>query len=144
MSVLDVLLGRPLSSREELGQRIAVAAGIAIFGLDALSSAAYGPEAALTVLRPIGELGSQYILPLSLAILALLTIVYFSYGQTIEAYPAGGGSFTVTRESASRGRKRESVRNVPNSAVGPLWRDGELFCRPRRHNPDGVHIARIP
>jgi amino acid transporter len=99
MSLLDLLLGRPLSSREERGQRIAVAAGVAVFGLDALSSAAYGPEAALTVLRPLGELGGRYIVPLSLGIVALLAIVYFSYRQTIEAYPAGGGSFTVAREN---------------------------------------------
>jgi amino acid transporter len=44
-------------------------------------------------------LGVKYILPLSLGIIALLTIVYFSYRQTIEAYPAGGGSFTVAREN---------------------------------------------
>ena len=99
MSLLDVLLGRPLSNREERGERIAVAAGIAIFGLDALSSAAYGPEAALTVLRPLGELGGHYIVPLSLGIIGLLTIVFFSYRQTIEAYPGGGGSFTVAREN---------------------------------------------
>jgi amino acid transporter len=99
MSLLDLLLGRPLSSREETGQRIAVAAGVAIFGLDALSSAAYGPEAALTVLRPLGESGGHYIVPLSLGIIGLLTIVFFSYRQTIEAYPGGGGSFTVAREN---------------------------------------------
>src|ERR1039458_9386567 len=98
MSLLDVLIGHPLSSREERGQRIAVAAGVAVFGLDALSSAAYGPEAALTVLRPLGDLGGAYIVPLSLGIIAPLTIVYFSYRHTIEAYPAGGGSFTVARE----------------------------------------------
>ena len=99
MSPLDVLLGRRLSTREERGQRIAVAAGIAVFGLDALSSAAYGPEAALTVLRPLGALGASYVVPLSLGIIGLLTIVYFSYRQTIEAYPHGGGSFTVAREN---------------------------------------------
>jgi amino acid transporter len=99
MSLLDLLLGHPLSTREERGQRIAVAAGVAVFGLDALSSAAYGPEAALTVLRPLGDLGAAYIVPLSLGIIGLLTIVYFSYRQTIEAYPAGGGSFTVAREN---------------------------------------------
>jgi amino acid transporter len=99
MSILDFLLGQPISNREETGQRIAMAAGIAVFGLDALSSAAYGPEAALTVLRPLGALGGAYIVPLSLGIIALLTIVYFSYRQTIEAYPAGGGSFTVAREN---------------------------------------------
>ena len=70
-----------------------------MFGLDALSSAAYGPEAALTVLRPLGDLGARYIVPLSLGIIVLLTIVFFSYRQTIEAYPAGGGSFTVAREN---------------------------------------------
>jgi len=99
MSLLDLLIGRPLSTREERGQRIAIAAGVAVFGLDALSSAAYGPEAALTVLRPLGDLGARYIVPLSLAIIGLLTIVFFSYRQTIEAYPAGGGSFTVAREN---------------------------------------------
>jgi amino acid transporter len=99
MSLLDLLIGHPLSSREERGQRIAVAAGVAVFGLDALSSAAYGPEAALTVLRPLGDLGGGYIVPLSLGIIGLLTIVYFSYRQTIEAYPAGGGSFTVAHEN---------------------------------------------
>jgi amino acid transporter len=99
MSLMDLLIGRPLSTREERGQRIAVAAGVAVFGLDALSSAAYGPEAALTVLRPLGDLGARYIVPLSLGIIVLLTIVFFSYRQTIEAYPAGGGSFTVAREN---------------------------------------------
>jgi len=99
MSILDVLLGRPLSTIEERGQRIGILAGIAIFGLDALSSAAYGPEAALTVMRPLGALGNQYIVPISLAIIALLTIVFFSYRQTIEAYPGGGGSYTVAREN---------------------------------------------
>ena len=46
MSLTDLLLGRPLATREEGAERIGPAAGIPIFGLDALSSAAYGPEAA--------------------------------------------------------------------------------------------------
>src|SRR6202011_2003623 len=61
------------------------------------SSAAYGPEAALSLLIPLGILGVQYIVPISAAIIALLIIVYFSYRQTIAAYPAGGGSYTVAR-----------------------------------------------
>jgi len=62
-----------------------------------LSSAAYGPEAALSLLIPLGLLGVRYIVPISAAIIALLVIVYFSYRQTIEAYPTGGGSYTVAR-----------------------------------------------
>jgi len=40
-----------------------------------------------------------YIIPISASIIILLLIVYFSYCQTIEAYPTGGGSYTVAREN---------------------------------------------
>ena len=70
---------------------------IPIFGLDGLSSAAYGPEAALSLLIPLGLVGVRYIVPVSAAIITLLVIVYFSYRQTIAAYPSGGGSYTVAR-----------------------------------------------
>jgi len=99
MSLADVLFGRPLATSEERGEKIGSGAGIPIFGLDALSSAAYGPEAALTLLIPLGAAGIAYILPISLSIIILLGIVYFSYRQTIEAYPTGGGSYTVARQN---------------------------------------------
>lgn len=97
MAFLDLLLGKPLASDEARAEQIGAAAGIPIFGLDALSSAAYGPEAALTLLIPLGAAGVAYIVPISASIILLLTIVYFSYRQTIEAYPGGGGSYTVAR-----------------------------------------------
>ena len=99
MSVLDLLLGKPLASDEARAECIGTAAGIPIFGLDALSSAAYGPEAALTLLIPLGALGVAYMMPISLCIIILLAIVYFSYRQTIQAYPGGGGSYTVARQN---------------------------------------------
>ncbi len=97
MNILDVLVGKPLKTTDERAEQIGPAEGIPIFGLDALSSAAYGPEAALSLLIPLGILGVQYIVPISAAIIALLVIVYFSYRQTIAAYPSGGGSYTVAR-----------------------------------------------
>jgi amino acid transporter len=99
MSLADLLVGRPLKSSEERGEKLGPAAGIAVFGLDALSSAAYGPEAALTLLIPLGAAGITYIIPISASIIILLLIVYFSYCQTIEAYPTGGGSYTVARKN---------------------------------------------
>src|SRR5579864_7626593 len=99
MSVVDILLGKPLATSDERAEQIDASAGIPIFGLDALSSAAYGPEAALTLLIPLGVAGVAYILPVSLAIIILLSIVYFSYRQTIAAYPGGGGSYTVAHEN---------------------------------------------
>jgi amino acid transporter len=98
-SILDFLIGRPLASSEERAEQIGPAAGVPIFGLDGLSSAAYGPEAALTLLLPLGAAGLSYIEPLTLSIVALLIIVFFSYRQTIAAYPGGGGSYTVAREN---------------------------------------------
>jgi len=102
-NLLNLLLGRPLATSEERGESIGPVAGIPIFGLDALSSAAYGPEAALTLLIPLGLMGVKEIVPISSAILILLTIVYFSYRQTIDAYPHGGGSFTVASENLGDG-----------------------------------------
>ena len=67
--------------------------------MDALSSAAYGPEAALTLLIPLAAAGIAYIVPITASIIILLAIVYFSYRQTIAAYPTGGGSYTVAREN---------------------------------------------
>lgn len=99
MAILDLLFGRPLATSEEGAEHVGPASGVPIFGLDALSSAAYGPEAALTLLIPLGLVGVHYIVPITAAILALLVIVYFSYRQTIDAYPNGGGSYTVASEN---------------------------------------------
>jgi amino acid transporter len=99
MSLTQILFGRRLASDEEEKEQIGPLAGIPVLGLDALASAAYGPEAALTVLIPLGVLGLHTIVPISLLIIAVLVIVYVSYRQTIDAYPNGGGSYTVAKEN---------------------------------------------
>ncbi len=98
-SVLNFLFGKPLASSEDREEKVGPANGIAIFGLDALSSAAYGPEAALTLLIPLSAAGLRWITPITGLICVLLGIVYFSYRQTIAAYPQGGGSYTVAHEN---------------------------------------------
>ncbi|MGA8273152.1 MAG: APC family permease [Candidatus Sulfotelmatobacter sp.] len=97
MNILDLVVGKPIKTSDERAEQIGPVQGIPIFGLDGLSSAAYGPEAALSLLIPLGLLGVRYIVPISAAIITLLVIVYFSYRQTIAAYPQGGGSYTVAR-----------------------------------------------
>ena len=97
MNILDLIVGKPIATTDERAEQVGPAQGIPIFGLDALSSAAYGPEAALSLLVPLGLMGVRYIIPISAAIITLLVIVYFSYCQTIAAYPSGGGSYTVAR-----------------------------------------------
>ena len=70
--VFNLCFGRPLATSEERAEHIGPLAGIPVFGLDALSSAAYGPEAALTLLIPLGLMGVKYIVPVSAAIVILL------------------------------------------------------------------------
>jgi amino acid transporter len=99
MKLNDLLFGKPLRSSEEAGEKLGPVGGVSVFGLDALSSAAYGPEAALTLLIPLAAAGIAYMVPLTASIIILLVIVYFSYRQTITAYPTGGGSYTVARQN---------------------------------------------
>jgi amino acid transporter len=99
MSVVNLIFGRPLATDEQEQVKMGVVAGVPAMGLDGLTSSAYGPEAALTILLPLGAAGLHYIGPITLAILALLAMLYFSYRQTIEAYPSNGGSYTVAREN---------------------------------------------
>jgi amino acid transporter len=103
VSLRALLFGRPLRTDEEHKEKIGPVRGVAVLGLDALASAAYGPEAALTALVVLGALATHYILPLSAVILVVLVLVYFSYRQTIAAYPGGGGSFTVASQNLGRG-----------------------------------------
>jgi amino acid transporter len=102
MAILDLVLGRPLSSAEDKEERVGPFAGVSVFGLDALSSAAYGPEAALTILIPLGVAGLQFSLPITIAVSSILAIVYFSYRQTIAAYPNGAGTYIVAKENLGR------------------------------------------
>lgn len=102
MRLIDLVLGAPLATAEAEENKVNVSKGIPLLGLDALSSAAYGPEAAMTILLPMGVMGLTYVLPIVGIIVALLAILYFSYRQTIHAYPNGGGSYIVA--SANLGK----------------------------------------
>ena len=103
MAIQDRIFGKPLATSDERAEHIGVSAGIPIFGLDALTSAAYGPEQALLYLIPLGLLGIHFLIPIITSILILLVIVFFSYRQTIAAYPNGGGSYTVATENLGEG-----------------------------------------
>jgi amino acid transporter len=99
MNWIDLILGRRLASNEKDQAQMGVLAGVPAMGLDGLSSAAYGPEAALTLLVPLGIIGLHWIVPITLVIIVLLGLLYTSYRQTIAAYPQGGGSYTVAGEN---------------------------------------------
>ncbi len=102
MAFLDVVLGRRLSNREQDTRRIGWFEAVPAMGLDGLGSASYGPEAALTILMPLGAASLAWIGWVMAPIVALLAILYLSYRQTVVAYPTNGGAYTVAKENLGR------------------------------------------
>jgi amino acid transporter len=98
-SVADLLLGRRLANREHRERKIGAFEGVPAMGLDGLGSSAYGPEAALTVLIPLGAASLTYIGWVMAPIVGLLVILFASYWQTIREYPNNGGAYVVAREN---------------------------------------------
>ncbi len=93
------LFGRPLASADAPHQTIGKTVGLAVFASDNLSSTAYATDEILFVLATVGIAAFVYALPISLAIVMLLTILTISYQQTIHAYPGGGGAYIVARDN---------------------------------------------
>ena len=95
-----ILVGSPLSTSEESHQRLGRPTALAVFASDAISSTAYATEEILLVLVPVAALAALHdLVPIAIVVMALLTVVIFSYRQTIFAYPNGGGSYVVSREN---------------------------------------------
>jgi amino acid transporter len=101
-TVKRVLIGRPISSAHAAQERLTRVKALAVLSSDAISSVAYGPEAALLVLSAAGTSALAANLPISVAIALLLAIVTFSYRQTIFGYPTGGGSYIVASDNLGR------------------------------------------
>jgi amino acid transporter len=108
---------------DEERHRLSTLSGLAALSLDALSSVAYGPEAIVIVLVAAGSVGLGYTLPVTLAIVLLLTVLVISYRQVIEAFPNGGGAYAVAKRHLGRTPSLVAagsliVDYVLNAAVG--------------------------
>ena len=108
---------------EEERHRLTTLSGLAALSLDALSSVAYGPEAIVLVLVAAGTAGLAYTLPVTLAIVVLLSVLVISYRQVIAAFPAGGGAYAVARTHLGRSASLIAAASlivdyVLNAAVG--------------------------
>ncbi len=95
----QILLGRPLDTREAPHQRLTNPVALAVFSSDALSSVAYATEEILVILVLAGTAALTLAFPIAIAIGVLLVIVVVSYRQTIKAYPSGGGAYIVAKEN---------------------------------------------
>lgn len=99
VNVVALLLGHRLANRESEARRVGALEGVPAMGLDALASVAYGPEAALMLLMPLGAAAPTTLGWLLLPIIILLGLLCLSYWQTIDAYRDRGGAYVVAREN---------------------------------------------
>jgi amino acid transporter len=94
-----VLFGRPLSSHEEITERLSKTKALAIFSSDPISSSAYATEEILRVLVLAGAGALFLSLPVAAGVAFLLAAVAISYRQIVHAYPSGGGDYAVARRN---------------------------------------------
>ena len=97
--VKRVLIGPPLPTHRLAHERLNKIQGLAVFSSDALSSSAYGPEEILLALMVAGPAALGFAFPVAVAITVVLTLVAFSYFQTVHAYPSGGGAYIVAHSN---------------------------------------------
>ncbi len=101
-SLKRLLVGRPIATSEMEHQRLRKLIALPTFSSDALSSTAYATEEILFVVAAGASslaLGLSRLVPISIVVACLLTVVVLSYRQTIYAYPHGGSSYVVSREN---------------------------------------------
>ncbi|HEY6491723.1 MAG TPA: amino acid permease [Trebonia sp.] len=94
------LLGPPLVN-EQLGeQRLSKPLALGVLSPDGISSSAYGTEEILIALLPMAGLAAfTLILPMTLAILLVMTFVVLSYREVVMVYIRPGGSYVVARDN---------------------------------------------
>src|SRR4029078_7093657 len=75
------LIGRPISSEREEHERLTKLKALAVFSSDNISSSAYATEEMMRVLVVAGVGAFALVMPLTIAIVAVLAIVATSYRQ---------------------------------------------------------------
>lgn len=97
------MIGKAIKSSESESEKFSVIWGLPILSSDAISSVAYACEEILIVLIPVlGIAAYKPLLGIAAAIVGLLLILAFSYRQTIDCYPHGGGSYSVASDNLGR------------------------------------------
>jgi amino acid transporter len=94
------ILGQPMVSEQLTQERLSTPVAIGVLAPDMISSSAYGTEEMLVVMVPIiGLAAFSMVIPITLAILAVMIFVMVSYIQVIGVYTKSGGSYVVARDN---------------------------------------------
>lgn len=93
------VVGDPLASEMIQHEQLTKFKALAVLSSDALSSVAYATQEILIPLAAFSAAAVSWSIPIGIAIIMLLFIITISYQQTIDAYPNGGGAYTVAKEN---------------------------------------------
>src|SRR5438270_4007443 len=96
------VVGKPRATERVVRERFGKPLGLAAFASVNLASSAFATEEILRVLLVGGGFGAlafARVVPITIALLAVLAVLLFSYRQTIKAYPQAGGAYLVTRDN---------------------------------------------
>jgi amino acid transporter len=94
-----LLVGRAMSSHHLEHTLLPKVLALPVFASDALSSVAYATGEIFIQLTLVSLAFKNLVMPISIAIAALMSIVVISYRQTVRAYPSGGGAYIVSKDN---------------------------------------------
>lgn len=101
--IKHLVLGQSLRSDALDHEKFSVIWGLPVLSSDSISSVSYACEEILMVLIPVLGMASYGLLmKVGFAIVFLLFILVFSYRQTINCYPQGGGSYIVASDNLGK------------------------------------------
>ena len=101
--IKHLVLGQSLRSDALDHEKFSVIWGLPVLSSDAISSVSYACVEILMVLIPVLGMASYGLLmKVGFAIVFLLFILVFSYRQTINCYPQGGGSYIVASDNLGK------------------------------------------
>lgn len=99
----SIFLGKTLKTSDIANEKLNVLWGLPVMSSDAISSVAYASEEILWILVPvIGLAAYKNMFYAAMAIILLLGILVFSYRQTIDNYPNGGGAYIVATDNLGK------------------------------------------
>ncbi|MFT8709921.1 MAG: APC family permease [Sporolactobacillus sp.] len=96
-----ILIGKPMATKALSSNKHLLfwLLALPVLSADLYSSVAYGPEAGMTELAPLGSTAGWLLLPITAASVILLGMLIISYIMGVLAYPDGGGAYAIARDN---------------------------------------------
>ncbi|MGA8296576.1 MAG: amino acid permease [Acidimicrobiales bacterium] len=100
----NLLLGPPIATERQSKERLGKPTALAVLSSDVISSSAYATEQILLQLvKVVGVAAFSLVVPITVAVVAVLAFVTLSYLEVVKVYTKAGGSYVVARENFGLG-----------------------------------------